>query len=145
MKPVSAARALGWVSVGIGVTELLAPGWLQRNLLGTHGKSLLVQSMGVREIMSGMSILTEKQPSLQLKAGLWSRVVGDVVDLALLGLAGRRTSRPGGLLLGAGMVLGIMALDVFFARHVQRVPIPNGRHPTNARRAHEDQSYLRSS
>jgi hypothetical protein len=124
---VTAARTLGWVSVGIGLTELVAPGWLERKLFGTDAHRGVMRSLGVRELLSGMSILTEHGPTPQLKAGLWSRVAGDVVDLALLGLASRRTSRPTALAFAATVVLAITAADVLYAQRVQREPSWNGR------------------
>src|SRR5262245_25995734 len=128
MTSLTTARALGWVSIGIGVTELVAPGWIQRNLLGTRGHSTMVRSMGLRELLSGMSILTQHRPTPQLKAGLWSRVAGDMVDLTMLGLAARRTRRPSALIFSAAVVLGVMAADLLCARSVQREQTSNGRH-----------------
>jgi hypothetical protein len=128
MTNLTTARALGWVSVGIGLSELVAPGWIQRNLLGTGGHTSLVRSMGLRELLSGMSILTERRPTPQLKAGLWSRVAGDVVDLTILGLAARMTRRPSALVFSAAVVVGVMAVDLLCANSVQKEPTSNGRH-----------------
>jgi hypothetical protein len=72
------AWALGWFSIALGVVELLAPQALAR-FLGMEGKEGLLRAYGVREIAAGMtSLSTEKA------AGLWSRVAGDILDIATL-------------------------------------------------------------
>ena len=38
--PDRLARALGWFSIGLGVTELAAPGWVARTLGGSMRNSL---------------------------------------------------------------------------------------------------------
>jgi hypothetical protein len=85
--PDHLAQALGWFSIGLGVLELAAPGYLTRKL-GMNGQERLVQAYGVREIAAGMtSLSTEKQ------TGIWSRVGGDFLDLATL-LAAYRQDNP---------------------------------------------------
>lgn len=77
------ARALGWFSIVLGAVELAAPRSITR-VLGMEGKEGLVRAFGVREIVAGMtSLSTEKV------AGLWSRVGGDVLDIAVLATAYR--------------------------------------------------------
>jgi hypothetical protein len=71
-------RALGWFSIGLGVTELLAPRLITR-ALGMQGSEGLVRAYGAREIGSGLLSL-----SLEKGAGLWSRVAGDGLDIATL-------------------------------------------------------------
>jgi hypothetical protein len=46
-------RALGWFSIGLGVTELLAPRLITR-ALGMQGSEGLVRAYGAREIGSGL-------------------------------------------------------------------------------------------
>ena len=76
------ARALGWLSICLGVTEIAAPGAVAR-LAGINGRRGLVRALGVREIAHGVGILSRRKPV----GWLWSRVFGDVVDLAILGNA----------------------------------------------------------
>src|SRR3954468_7267805 len=72
------ARNLGWFSLGLGALEILAP-WRITRALGMEGHEGLVRAYGFREVASGMlSLSTDK------KAGLWSRVAGDGLDLATL-------------------------------------------------------------
>ena len=74
-------RALGWFSFGLGLTELLAPGVVTR-ALGMEGKEGLVRAYGAREIASGVLCL-----SVNNDYGAWSRVGGDILDLATLAAA----------------------------------------------------------
>lgn len=126
MNDLKIARALGWASLAIGVTEFAAPGFLERQL-GVKAHRGLLKALGVREALSGLAILTEKRPTKQLSAGMWSRVAGDAMDLALLAAAARKSRRPAGLLTAIGMVVGIAFLDCVFAERVQRAQ-SNGRH-----------------
>jgi len=76
------ARALGWFSIGLGMTELAAPRTIAR-ITGMNGNRGLIRALGVREIASGVGILSRRKPV----GWLWSRVFGDVVDLAVLSKA----------------------------------------------------------
>src|SRR5947209_5166751 len=69
------ARKLGWLSLGLGATELLAPGLLAR-WLGLPGKKSRLRAFGLREVLSGVLTL-----SVDKQAGLWSRVAGDGLDI----------------------------------------------------------------
>src|SRR5688572_9525687 len=72
------AKSLRWFSIGLGLTELLAARRLTR-FLGLEGLEPVVRAFGVREIASGITMLsTEKE------TGLWSRLAGDVLDVAFL-------------------------------------------------------------
>jgi hypothetical protein len=105
-----AARALGYTSLALGLTEIAAPNWLAGQM-GIDEKPGLFRALGLREIASGVAILRGEKKA----PGLWSRVAGDVMDLALLGVAARASSRKGGVGAAAAMVLGITALDVLSA------------------------------
>ncbi len=72
--PDRLAKGLGWFSIGLGLTQLLAPHILTRTL-GLRGREGLMRVFGAREIASGMLTLsTEKQ------TGMTSRVVGDLLE-----------------------------------------------------------------
>lgn len=105
------ARGLGWFSIGLGLAELITPRSITR-ALGMEGQEPLLRAYGLREILSGMlSLSTEKQ------AGLWSRVVGDGVDVAtLLGALRDDNPKRGNVALALAMVLGITVLDVIGAQ-----------------------------
>jgi hypothetical protein len=72
------AKGLGWFSLGLGVLEIVAPAAVTRTL-GMEGREGLVRAFGVREVAAG---LTSLSPDKAL--GLWSRVGGDLLDLAVL-------------------------------------------------------------
>src|SRR4029453_7362340 len=75
------SRGLGWFSIGLGLAERAAPRGLTK-LIGLRGDhSGLLRTLGMREIASGIGILTEPRPA----AGLWSRGGGGGIVLALLG------------------------------------------------------------
>src|SRR3954454_18731525 len=94
---VTVAKALGWASFAIGLTEILAARPVER-LLGIGDHRGLLTSFGLRECAAGAAILTAGDaPNTQLAAGVWSRVAGADVDLAMLGAAARKTDNPGGL------------------------------------------------
>jgi uncharacterized membrane protein len=79
------ARGLGWFSIGLGLAEIGAPRSLAR-LIGISDDDETRNTMfalGLREIASGIGILA----SPQSPGWVWSRVGGDLMDLALLGKA----------------------------------------------------------
>ena len=51
------ARGLGWFSIGLGVAELLVPRMIAR-ATGLRGHETLIRCYGVREIATGIGILT---------------------------------------------------------------------------------------
>ena len=79
MNPDAMARGLGWFSIGLGVTELVAHNQLAKSL-GMEGKESLIQLFGAREIAHGVGCLTQNPPTLPV----WSRVAGDALDIAAL-------------------------------------------------------------
>ncbi|AUW57207.1 hypothetical protein C1T17_02985 [Sphingobium sp. SCG-1] len=114
-QPERLARFLGWFSVGLGVAELVAPGRITR-ALGMEGKEGLVRAYGVRELAAGVPTL-----SLDPKAGLVSRVLGDGLDLATLATALRPTNpKRDAALIAMAMVVGITVLDIIAAAGVAK-------------------------
>ena len=108
--PDQLARALGWFSIALGVSQALAAPRFSR-ALGVQGRESLVRACGLREIGHGVLTL-----STERKAGLWSRVGGDALDMALLSAAFRSSRKRGNVALALALVAGITALDVFGAR-----------------------------
>lgn len=107
------ARALGWFSIGLGITELLAPRILTR-MMGVRGKETLLRAYGLREIGAGMMSL-----SADKGAGLQSRVAGDVLDIATLMALKPRSSKQDNLGLAMAAVLGVTLLDIVGALWVK--------------------------
>jgi uncharacterized membrane protein len=114
-------QTVGWFSLGLGITALLAPRRLSNFIGVTRNHQTLVRIMGLREIASGAGILTQKKPS----AWFWSRVAGDVLDLSLLGVAlSSDDSDRKRLTAALTAVAGVTLLDLQSARQLGR----NGNH-----------------
>jgi len=110
------AKGLGWFSIGLGLTQLVAPRWLSRQIGINHDRSGLMRALGARETMTGITALAQDKPT----APLWGRVAGDAMDLALLGAAFKSPDNRRGRLAGAvGAVLGVTLLDFACARMLQ--------------------------
>jgi hypothetical protein len=109
-------QGLAWFSIGLGALELFAPRTLTR-VLGLHGQETLVRTYGLREIAAGVAILGARDAS----PGLWSRVVGDAIDLGTLATAyADDNARKQNVALAAANVAGVTALDVYAARKARR-------------------------
>ena len=119
------ARALGWFSIGVGLAEVVAPHGVAR-LIGIEadeGNRRLLRGMGLREIASGLGILSRRKPT----PWVWSRVAGDALDLALLGSAMRSENAQRGRVVAAtAAVLGVTALDVYCGTRLERSGEDNG-------------------
>src|SRR5215216_7897367 len=79
------ARGLGWFSIGLGLAQIGAPRTMAR-LIGISDDDETRNTMfalGLREITSGIGILS----SPRAPGWVWTRVGGDLMDLALLGTA----------------------------------------------------------
>jgi uncharacterized membrane protein len=145
------AAGVGWFGIGFGLFELAAPRTVarligleapstrwrgarrmsaaqlpQRKLRGDPVHSAIIRGLGLRGIISGIGILARPRPA----PWLWSRVVGDMVDLSLLGLAFNSSRTDRARLAGAtAAVAGVTALDVYAsieftrARRAQRLPL----------------------
>jgi len=90
-------RALGVTSFALGAPLLAVPGRVVRalGLDDTPGTTALARGVGVRELAAGAGILAQRR----LVPGVWARVAGDGMDIALLanalrsGPAGSRSGR----------------------------------------------------
>jgi hypothetical protein len=110
------ARGLGWFSIGLGVAELAAPGYLAR-FLGMEERTDLIRAYGAREIMTGIGILSQQDPT----PWIWGRVAGDAVDLATLA-PGLRTDNPRqrSVTVAVAAVAGVTMLDAVCAQRLSR-------------------------
>jgi len=112
-----AGNALGVASIGIGLTELLAPRFVE-NMLGIEDRQTnrgILQVLGTREVMHGVGLLTARDSNGQLSGGIWSRVAGDLLDTALLGMAATKTRRPGSFAATSAAVAAIGLADLYYA------------------------------
>ena len=111
------AYGLGWFGIGLGLMELAAPKRVARMIGVSPDHHVLIRAMGLRELMSSAGILSDRAPA----AAMWSRVVGDAIDLALLGAAltsGR--SNRGRVTAAALSVAGATMLDLLTAQQLSR-------------------------
>ena len=105
---VDPARALGFLSVGLGLAGLLAPRAVGQ-LIGMPGRESLLRFVGARELASGAGLLTQQKAT----PWLWSRVAGDAMDLAFLATGLNPSNPTRGRTAGAILtVAAITALDV---------------------------------
>ncbi len=109
------ARALGWYSVALGTTEFLADERIAETL-GVPDRTNFVRLCGAREFAHAALVFT--QPTV----GVWSRVVGDVMDLAALGAA-LKPENPANARVGAalGVVVATTVVDTLCALHLAGV------------------------
>jgi uncharacterized membrane protein len=115
------ARGLGWFSIGLGLTELIAPRSLSRLIGIRTNQNLRLRLLGLRELTSGVGILSSLRSGERPSGWLWSRVGGDAMDLGLLGAAFTTPlAQPGRLVLATAAVAGVTALDVICAQEMSR-------------------------
>lgn len=101
------ARALGWFSIGLGVTELIAPGRIARTL-GLDGKEGVIRAYGARELASAIPTLSVDKP-----VGLAARIGGDALDLGTLASALRPDNpKRHNAAIATALVAGITLLDL---------------------------------
>ena len=118
----SRADFLGMFSIGLGLAQVLMPGVLSRVVGIDHEDDrnrMVMRAHGVREITHGLAILSNQQPA----KSVWSRVAGDMLDLALLGKAMANPDNDRGRTAFATVnVLAVTALDLMTARQLSRQP-----------------------
>lgn len=109
MNPDTMARGLGWFSIGLGTTELVAADSLAE-ALGMEGQEGLLRLYGAREIAQGLGCLSMNPPT----SAVWVRVAGDVLDIATL-MAHMTPENPKrhNVVLALAAVAGVTVLDVF--------------------------------
>ncbi|MBE0464316.1 MAG: hypothetical protein ACTIDY_09765 [Halomonadaceae bacterium] len=110
------ARGLGWLSLGLGLYQLLAPHKLGEQL-GLRGHENKVRACGAREMISGIGALTDNPTP-----AIWSRVGGDTLDLAALtyALQDRHNPKRKNLYLALTAVGIITAVDVYCAQALSK-------------------------
>ncbi|HKN85849.1 MAG TPA: SRPBCC family protein [Nitrospiraceae bacterium] len=108
------ARGLGWFGIGLGLIEVMAPRGLAR-AIGIYNHRALLRVFGLREIASGLGILSQPRPV----GWMWGRVGGDAMDLAVLALAlASSRSRRGRVAAATAAVAGVAVLDVLCSRQL---------------------------
>jgi len=115
--PPPLARALGWLGVGLGAAQLLAPRAMSRTI-GIRESDGIMRLLGVRELATGIGLVALRQPA----PWLWGRIAGDAMDLALLGtVLGSRRSDRSRVIAATVAVAGVAALDLIASQqHARR-------------------------
>src|SRR5688572_1368806 len=105
------ARTLGLFSVGLGLSQILAPRGVARaiGLEDDDRNRKTMLALGVREMATGIGLLTRSRPA----PFAWGRVAGDALDLAVLGKA-LISNRSGQRRVAAvtAAVVGVTILDI---------------------------------
>jgi len=105
------ARGLGLLSLGLGLTQLLAPRWFA-GTIGVRNRpddDTVVRLVGARELVAAAGLLTARNPA----PWVWLRVGGDLMDLALLGRVAGRPRTDSGRVSGAlAGTVAVTAVDV---------------------------------
>lgn len=107
------AQGLGWVSVGLGLAQLAAPRRVAE-LVGvapTDRNRNTILALGLRELAAGLTLLTRPRPA----RWMWARLVGDVVDMALLGRAYPQRTSAGRWAAVSAAVAGKTTVDALTA------------------------------
>lgn len=109
------ARGLGWFSIGLGLTELLAPKAIARITGVSNTHTGLIRLYGARELAAGIGIFAQQKPT----ESVWSRVAGDALDLATLGVAfSSPDAKRGRMAFATANVLAVTALDLICAKQL---------------------------
>jgi uncharacterized membrane protein len=114
------ANGLGWLSIGLGLAELLAPRRMARmvGIPDDRRARRAMTLMGLRELACGVGLMASSRRS----PWLWARVGGDLVDLAVLRAWGSsRRNDQVRLRTVLTAVAGITVLDAVTARRTARM------------------------
>jgi uncharacterized membrane protein len=113
------AKGLGWFSIGLGLAQIGAPRAVAR-FIGVNDDEETRNTMfaiGLREITSGIGILSRPRPA----GWVWSRVGGDLMDLALLGKAMKSDESDKGRVAAAtAAVLGVTVVDFLTGQQLSK-------------------------
>lgn len=116
---------LGWALLGLGLAGLVMPGQATQ-VIGIRNRNnhrTLIRAAGLRKLVSGVGLLAQPDADALEKI----RVGGEMIDLALLGLAfNTRRAQRGKVALALATAVGITALDFLYRRqrHDQRSNSP---------------------
>src|SRR3954465_7139280 len=85
------ARGVGYFSIALGVAELVAPAAVCR-VAGVRGVEPVIRGYGAREIATGVAILGSHDP----EPWIWTRVAGDLADIAAVAAGARQDNESKG-------------------------------------------------
>lgn len=111
------ARRLGWAGIALGLVQLSAPGMLTKTMGVTDSRRArwTLLACGLREVTTGVGVVASSRPN----KWMWARIVGDLVDMALLGSASRsRRSSRDKIAWTFGLVTAVALMDVIALRRL---------------------------
>ena len=118
MNLIVAKRAMGLLSIGLGVLAVAAPNRVSR-WLGLEAEAESMSAFGAREIASGAGLMSPVKPG----PWFWMRLGGDLMDLAALGKAINSDNPRRKIVIGVTAVVGLIAiLDLAIAAHATTHP-----------------------
>jgi uncharacterized membrane protein len=113
------SQALGLFSVGLGLSQILAPRGVARaiGLRDDDRNRKLMVAFGLREVATGLGLISRPHSA----TFAWGRVAGDAMDLAVLGRA-LTSKRNDHNRVAAAMaaVLGVTALDLIAGKKLSK-------------------------
>jgi uncharacterized membrane protein len=113
-------RRLGWMSLGLGVAQLAAPDRVRRisGVDDSPTSRAVVPLVGARELVHAAGLLSSRRKGIWA----WTRVAGDAMDLASLGvaIAHREGGRRRRLVAVTGAIAGITMVDLLTALQATR-------------------------
>lgn len=117
---------LGWFSLGLGATQLLAPGRVNR-MIGvrddtrTRFGQVLV---GAQELTAAAGILSQRRPVMWL----WGRTAGDALHIAMVARAApSRAERPARVAMTLGALAGCFITDAYASARMSSQPHKTGK------------------
>lgn len=117
-KTTALVKGLGAASLGLGVSEILAPGKIAAlaGVDGTARSRTIIRALGMRECGHGAALLAGPDKLV------WTRVAGDVLDVAFLaaGVIRRGPGRRQRGILTAAALTAIGGADLYAALHTTR-------------------------
>ncbi len=117
--PERLSRALGLFSIGLGLSQILAPRSVTRaiGLEDDDQNHKLMTAFGIREVATGLGLLSRPDSA----TFAWGRVAGDAMDLAVLGraLTSDRNDHNR-VAAAAAAVLGVTVLDIIAGKNLSR-------------------------
>ena len=120
------AGFLGWFSVGLGITALVAPRSLARSIGASEDRTDegLLRLVGLQELACGVGILCTRRPD----GWVLARVAGDAAHLTMLtGAMISGPPDPGRMAATTAAIVGITALDAYDAAMLSRRDNPQER------------------
>jgi uncharacterized membrane protein len=110
------ANGLGLFSVGMGLAQVLIPSRIAK-WAGIQRPLPLIPAMGARELGSGAGLLSQRA----VDRWAWFRLGGDVINLAMLGMAAKsKGASRNRLAIAAAAVAGVAALDLYCSRRLSK-------------------------